>query len=95
MWTADDSYHGLVYAEEFGKTAYVQKAVAQIMRDLGSCQSPQNAFLLNMGLETLHLRMERHCSNALAVARYLKSNENVAWVEYPRISWRLTATEIC
>ena len=53
------------------------------IRDRGSCQSPQNAFLLNVGLETLHLRMERHCSNALAVARYLKSNENVAWVEYP------------
>ena len=83
LTTPDDSYHGLVYAKEFGKTAYVQKAVAQIMRDLGSCQSPQNAFLLNVGLETLHLRMERHCSNALAVARYLKSNENVAWVEYP------------
>ena len=83
LTTPDDSYHGLVYAKEFGKAAYVQKAVAQIMRDLGSCQSPQNAFLLNVGLETLHLRMERHCSNALAVARYLKSNENVAWVEYP------------
>ena len=83
LTTPDDSYHGLVYAKEFGKAAYVQRAVAQIMRDLGSCQSPQNAFLLNVGLETLHLRMERHCSNALAVARYLKSNENVAWVEYP------------
>lgn len=79
----DESYHGIVYAERFGKLGYIQKLVAQLMRDLGSMQSPQNAFLLNVGLETLHLRMPRHCANAQAVAEYLESNPDVAWVNYP------------
>ncbi|MDD2972419.1 MAG: O-acetylhomoserine aminocarboxypropyltransferase/cysteine synthase [Lachnospiraceae bacterium] len=79
----DDSYHGIVYAERFGKMAYIQKATAQLMRDLGSIQSPQNAFIINLGLETLHLRVARHCENALKVAEYLEQNEKVAWVNYP------------
>ncbi|HIS56554.1 MAG TPA: O-acetylhomoserine aminocarboxypropyltransferase/cysteine synthase [Candidatus Fimimorpha excrementavium] len=83
LTTPDESYHGIVYAERFGKKAYITKATAQLMRDLGSIQSPQNAFLLNIGLETLHLRMPRHCENAQKVAEYLESNENVAWVDYP------------
>ncbi|MEG2232201.1 MAG: PLP-dependent transferase [Lachnospiraceae bacterium] len=83
LCTPDDSYHGIIYAERFGKMAYIQKATAQLMRDLGSVQSPQNAFLLNIGLETLHLRMPRHCENALAVAQYLETHEKVAWVNYP------------
>lgn len=78
----DDSYHGVVYAEKFGKMAYIEKATAQLMRDLGSIQSPQNAFLLNLGLETLHLRVPRHCENAKKVAEYLSKHEKVAWVEY-------------
>ena len=83
LTTPDDSYHGIIYTQKFGKGAYITKATAQLMRDLGSIQSPQNAFLLNMGLETLHLRMPRHCENALAVAEYLKGREDVAWVNYP------------
>lgn len=82
LCTPDESYHGLTYTKAFGKLAYITKATAHLMRDLGSIQSPQNAFLLNLGLETLHLRMSRHCSNALAVAKYLKGNDKVAWVEY-------------
>lgn len=78
----DPSYHGLAYTKAFGKGAYITKATAQLMRDLGSIQSPQNAFLLNIGLETLHLRMPRHCSNALAAAKYLKAHSKVAWVDY-------------
>lgn len=78
----DASYHGLVYTQHFGKKAYITKATGQIMRDLGSVQSPQNAFLLNIGLETLHLRMERHCSNAMKVAQFLQASERVAWVHY-------------
>ena len=78
----DESYHGLTYADAFGKMAYITKATAQLMRDLGSIQSPQNAFLLNLGLETLHLRMRQHCANAQAVAEYLEQNERVAWVNY-------------
>lgn len=78
----DPSYHGIVYTEKFGKGAYITKATVQVMRDLGSIQSPQNAFLLNIGLETLHLRMARHCENALKVAEYLKGHEKVAWVNY-------------
>ncbi len=78
----DESYHGIVYAEKFGKLAFIQKATAQLMRDLGSIQSPQNAFLLNVGLETLHLRMPRHCENAQKVAEYLEKHEKVAWVNY-------------
>lgn len=82
LCTPDDSYHGLTYTKAFGKMAYMVKATAQLMRDLGSIQSPQNAFLLNLGLETLHLRMPRHCSNAQAVAEYLSGNDKVAWVNY-------------
>ncbi len=83
LTTPDDSYHGLIYAERFGKGAYITKATAQLMRDLGSIQSPQNAFYLNVGLESLHLRMNRHCENALAVAQFLESHDKVAWVNYP------------
>ena len=83
LCTPDESYHGIVYAEKFGKGAYITKATAQMMRDLGSIQSPHNAFLLNVGLETLPLRMERHCSNALAIAKFLEANDKVAWVNYP------------
>ena len=83
LTTPDDSYHGIIYAEKFGKMAYITKCTVQLMRDLGSIPSPQNCFLLNIGLETLHLRVPRHCENALAVAKYLKSNDKVAWVNYP------------
>lgn len=79
----DDSYHGITYTEKFGKLAYITKATSQLMRDLGSIQSPQNAFLLNIGLETLHLRVPRHCENAQKVAEYLENHEKVAWVNYP------------
>lgn len=82
LTTPDTSYHGLTYTETFGKMAYITKATVQLMRDLGSIQSPQNAFLLNMGLETLHLRMPRHCENALEIARYLSKHPKVAWVNY-------------
>lgn len=83
LTTPDESYHGIVYAERFGKAAYITKATSQLMRDFGSIQSPQNAFYLNMGLETLPLRVRQHCSNALTVAKYLKDHEKVAWVNYP------------
>lgn len=79
----DDSYHGVTYVEKFGKGAYITKATVQLMRDLGSIQAPQNAFLLNVGLETLPLRMERHCYNAQKVAEFLEAHEKVAWVNYP------------
>ena len=79
----DETYHGIVYTKKFGKGAYITKATAQLMRDLGSIQSPQNAFLLNVGLETLHLRVPRHCGNAKKVAEFLKDHEKVAWVSYP------------
>lgn len=82
LTTPDESYHGIVYAERFGKLAYIEKATAQLMRDFGSIQSPHNAFLLNIGLETLHLRMKKHCENALAVAEYLARNDKVAWVNF-------------
>ena len=82
LTTPDDSYHGLTYTKAFGKMAYMTKATAQLMRDLGSIQSPQNAFLLNLGLETLHLRMPRHCENAQKVAEWLEANPQVAWVNY-------------
>lgn len=78
----DESYHGLTYTKSFGKMAYIQKATAQLMRDLGSIQSPQNAFLLNLGLETLHLRMPQHCKNAQAVAEFLEQDSRVAWVNF-------------
>lgn len=83
LTTPDESYHGITYAERFGKGAYITKATAQLMRDFGSIQSPQNAFYLNLGLESLAVRMERHCSNALAVAKFLKASDKVAWVRYP------------
>ena len=83
LCTPDDSYHGITYAEKFGKEgAFITKATAQLMRDFGSIQSPQNAFYLNLGLESLHVRMKRHCENAQAVAEFLQSNPKVAWVEY-------------
>ena len=78
----DESYHGLVYTKNFGKAAYITKLVSQVMRDLGAMMSPQNAFLLNLGLETLHLRMPRHCSNAQKVAEFLKAHPKVKWVNY-------------
>ncbi len=83
LCTPDESYHGITYTEKFGRAAYITKATSQLMRDLGSIQSPQNAFLLNVGLETLPLRMERHCYNALKVAEYLEHNDRTAWVNYP------------
>ena len=82
----DESYHGIIYAQKFGKMAYIQKATAQLMRDLGSIQSPQNSFLLNIGLETLHLRVPRHCENAMKVAEFLESHEKIAWVNYAGLS---------
>lgn len=83
LTTPDESYHGVTYTERFGKGAYITKAVVQLMRDLGSIPAPQNSFLLNLGLETLFLRVERHCSNALAVAKMLEKNPKVSWVKYP------------
>lgn len=82
LTTPDDSYHGLTYTKSFGKGAFITKATVQLMRDLGSSQSPQNAFLINIGLETLHLRVQRHCENALAVARFLQQDARIAWVHY-------------
>ncbi|MBQ7474897.1 MAG: O-acetylhomoserine aminocarboxypropyltransferase/cysteine synthase [Clostridia bacterium] len=83
LTTPDESYHGIVYAEKFGKEgAFIYKCVAQLMRDFGSTPSPFNAFLLNLGMETLHVRMPRHCANAQAVAEFLSGHEKVAWVEY-------------
>ena len=83
LCTPDDSYHGIVYAEKFGQGgAFITKATAQLMRDFGSTPAPQSAFLLNLGLESLHVRMERHCANGLAVATFLKSHPNVSWVTY-------------
>ena len=84
LCTPDDSYHGITYAEKFGKEgAYIYKATAQLMRDFGSTQSPQSAYLLNLGLESLHVRMERHCLNALKVAEFLENHPKVSWVNYP------------
>lgn len=86
LCTPDDSYHGIVYAERFGKEgAFITKATAQLMRDFGSIQSPQNAFILNLGLESLHVRMARHCENGLAVAKFLNSHEKIEWVNYPSL----------
>ena len=82
LTTPDESYHGITYTERFGKGAYITKATAQLMRDFGSIQSPQNAFYLNLGLETLHLRMRKHCENALEVAEFLRRQDKVAWVHY-------------
>lgn len=85
LTTPDETYHGIVYAEKFGKGAYITKATAQLMRDLGSIPSPQNAFLLNLGLETLHLRVPRHCENAKKVAEFLKTQDKVAWINCPML----------
>ena len=82
LTTPDESYHGLTYTKSFGKGAYITKATAQLMRDLGAIQSPQNAFLLNVGLETLHLRVQRHCENAQKMAEFLQDDERVAWINY-------------
>ena len=83
LCTPDESYHGITYTERFGLAgAYITKATAQLMRDFGSIQSPQNAFYLNLGLESLHVRMKRHCENAQAVAEFLSNDERVAWVQY-------------
>ncbi len=82
LCTPDDSYHGLTYTKAFGKMCYITKLVAQLMRDLGSIPAPQNSFLLNLGLETLHLRMPQHCKNAQAVAEFLHDDDRVAWVNY-------------
>ena len=82
LTTPDASYHGLTYSKSFGKMAYITKATAQMMRDLGSIQAPMNAFLLNLGLETLHLRVKRHCENAQRIAEWLSQNDKVAWVNY-------------
>lgn len=84
LCTPDESYHGIVYTERFGlEGAFITKATAQLMRDFGSIQSPQNAFLLNLGLESLHVRMRRHCDNGLAIAKYLARHPKIAWVRYP------------
>ena len=84
LCTPDESYHGITYVEKFGNAgAYITKATAQLMRDFGCTQSPQSAFYLNLGLESLHVRMERHCLNAQKVAEFLESNDKIAWVNYP------------
>ncbi|MBR5385880.1 MAG: O-acetylhomoserine aminocarboxypropyltransferase/cysteine synthase [Bacteroidales bacterium] len=85
LTTPDDSYHGLTYTKSFGPMAYTTKLTAQLMRDLGSIPSPQNCFLLNLGMETLHLRMKQHCANATKIATFLKNDPRVAWVHYPSI----------
>ena len=86
LCTPDDSYHGIIYAEKFGKEgAFIYKATAQLMRDFGCTQSPQSAYLLNLGLESLHVRMKRHCENGLAVAKYLASDSRIGWVTYPSL----------
>ena len=87
MTTPDESYHGVTYAEKFGLGgAFITKCTVQLMRDFGSTPSPQSAFMLNLGLESLHVRMERHCENALKVAQYLEQHEKIAWVNYPGLA---------
>ena len=86
LCTPDESYHGVTYTERFGlEGAYITKATAQLMRDLGSIQAPQNAFLLNLGLESLHVRMKRHCENAQAVAEFLSNDDRISWITYPSL----------
>lgn len=86
LCTPDESYHGVTYTERFGlEGAYITKATAQLMRDFGSIQAPQNAFLLNLGLESLHLRMKQHCANGLAVAEFLKNDDRISYVRYPNL----------
>ena len=86
LTTPDESYHGLVYAKKFGKGAFITKATSQLMRDFGAIQSPQNAYYLNIGLESLHVRMDRHCENALKVAKFLEESDKVAWIQYPDLA---------
>lgn len=86
LTTPDESYHGAVYTRDFGKAGYITKIVAQLLRDYGSTPSPQNSFYLNLGLETLALRMERHCQNAQKVAEYLQGNDKITWVNYPGLA---------
>jgi O-acetylhomoserine (thiol)-lyase len=81
----DDSYHGVVYTKSFGRAAYINKACCQLMRDLGTTPSPISAFIINLGLESLALRIQRHSDNALAVAKYLSGHEKVTWVSYPKL----------
>ncbi|MCQ2147962.1 MAG: O-acetylhomoserine aminocarboxypropyltransferase/cysteine synthase [Bacteroidales bacterium] len=83
LCSPDESYHGITYTKKFGKLAYITKATSQLMRDFGSIQSPQNAFYLGLGLQSLHVRMARHCESALKIAQFLEANEEVAWVNYP------------
>lgn len=83
LTTPNKTYHGTIFTETYGKAAYIGKMVTTLMRDLGSIPSPNNSFLLNIGLETLHLRMERHCENAKQVAKYLKDHPKIAWIKYP------------
>ncbi len=84
LCTPDESYHGIIYTEHFGiGGAFINKAICQLMRDFGCVQSPYNAFVLNLGLESLHVRVQRHCENALKIAKYLESHEKIAWVTYP------------
>ena len=83
LCTPDESYHGLTYTKKFGRAAFITKATTHLMRDLGSIQAPQNAFYLNLGLQTLHLRMARHCQSARKVAQFLESSPDVAWINYP------------
>ncbi len=86
LCTPDDSYHGITYTERFGiEGAYITKATAQLMRDFGCCQSPVSAYMINLGLESLHVRMQRHCENGLAVAKYLKNHPKISWVIYPSL----------
>ena len=85
LTTPDESYHGLVYTEQFGPAAYIARARTQLMRDFGPSPAPQNAFLLTRGMDTLHLRMERHCSNALTIAKALQNDDRVSWVSYPEL----------
>ena len=85
LTTPDESYHGIIYTKEFKKCAYIVKARAQILRDMGSCPSPFNSYLTISGLETLSLRMQRHSDSALKVARWLQDNKNIAWVNYPKL----------
>ena len=86
LCTPDDSYHGITYTERFGiEGAYITKATAQLMRDFGCCQSPMSAYMINLGLESLHVRMARHCENGLAVAKYLKNHPKISWVIYPSL----------
>ena len=86
LTTPDDSYHGITYAEKFGKEgAFITKATAQLMRDFGSIQAPQNAYYLNLGLESLHVRMKQHCANAMALAEFLKSSPKAEFVNYPSL----------